>query len=176
MVSSNENNQIKNAILFARNFGQKRGLSFEQSEDLAQRWVIKKYVERTGQTLEQAYVDFLRFEFGDTRNNSGAIKSEARRTYKDIDRGFETRTYSHGDFDRFSRGFDRSNKRRKQLKLISLKESFVLSELSKGKSITDIANRLGVTDARISQIKKQIADKMRIVNIEKPLCIDWITL
>lgn len=171
-----QNEKIRVAISFARNFGQKRGLSFEQSEDLAQRWVIKKFVERTGQTIEQAYIDFLRFEFGDTRTTGGVIKSEARRTYKDIDTGFERRTDSHGDFDRFSIRYDRRNKRKRQLKLISSKEYFILHQLARGKSIAEIADRFGVTNGRISQIKKQIADKMQIVEIQKPLTVNWITL
>jgi predicted DNA-binding protein (UPF0251 family) len=153
-------------------YGKARGLSMEQSEDLAQRWVVKVFVERTGQRLEQAYTDFLRFEFGDTRTISGLAKSEGRRKHKDIDE----RTI--GGEPPYSQdiGFGDDTRKRKLI-LLNYKEICILDLLQSGMQQVDIAERLSVTESRVSQMVAAIKDKLSVFDVEiKPFEIDWITL
>lgn len=146
-------------------------MSEEQSEDLAQRWVIKVFVEQTGQRLEQAYVDFLRVEFGDTRTASGLAKSEARRTYTDID---ERTNGGECTYSIDSRSCDYT--RNRKLKLVSYKESVIIGMIRQGLKMKQIGNRLGVSESRISQVCKEIKEKMKIADLSKNIQVNWITL
>jgi DNA-binding CsgD family transcriptional regulator len=162
---------IKSAIERGIAYGKARGLSNEQSEDLAQRWVIKVFVEQTGQRLEQAYVDFLRFEFGDTRAASGLAKSKARRTYTDVSDRTNGREFTYS-VDSGS-CYDTRNYK---LKLISYKESAILGLISQGLKMKQIGNKLGVTESRVSQICKEIKEKVQIADLSKNIIVNWITL
>lgn len=146
-------------------------MSDEQSEDLAQRWVIKVFVEQTGQRLEQAYVDFLRVEFGDTRTASGLAKSEARRRCTDID---ERTNGGECTYSIPARSCD--DTRHRKLKLVSHKESAIIGMISQGLKMKEIGNRLGVSESRISQICKEIKEKMQIPDLSKNIQVNWITL
>ncbi len=163
--------KIKTSVKRAIAYGKARGLSDEQSEDLAQRWVIKVFVEQTGQRLEQAYVDFLRVEFGDTRNASGLAKSEGRRKCADIDQ----RTNGGESTYRIdSKPCD--DTRNRKLKLVSYKDSAIIGMISQGLTMKQIGNRLGVSESRVSQLCKEIKEKMQIADLSKNIKVNWITL
>lgn len=68
-----------------KNLGLKRGLSLEQSEDFAQRFILQRYVARTDQKTNEAFIDYIRHEYGDSRYEGGVLKGVALRTYLEID-------------------------------------------------------------------------------------------
>lgn len=67
-MQQRENDQpIKKSHSFALAYGVRRGLSIEDAEDLAQNYVMKKYVLKKAQRLAHCYVDFMRKVKGDPR-------------------------------------------------------------------------------------------------------------
>ena len=62
-------------------YGMSKGLSREQAEDYSQEWLINFAVKKTGQTLLQCYVDYMRFEYG---RNSHYKKHDYTRLVEDI--------------------------------------------------------------------------------------------
>lgn len=174
---TDENKDIRLALKRAMAYGKKRGLSTEQAEDLAQRWVITRFVNRSNQTLQQAYIDFLRIEFGDQRTFAGALKSMSKRSGEgDTGRGLEERAASPGENHRYADRYDRGNKRRKQLKLLNAKEAWIVEQIRLGFSTKEIGKFLGVSESRISQMKATITDKMAIVDLDKKIHVNWIVL
>ena len=163
---------IKSAIKRGIAYGKARGLSEEQSEDLAQRWVFKVFVEQTGQRLEQAYVDFLRVEFGDTRTASGLKKSKDRRSHRDIDERIDGGECAYS----FDTRLLSDDTRKRKLKLISYKESAILGFISQGLKMKQIGDKLGFSESRVSQICKEIKEKMQIADLSKNIIVNWITL
>lgn len=172
----NKDEDIRRSLRFARSFGLKRRLSDEQAEDLAQQYVIAKYVKKTGQNIEQAYVDFLRVEFGDQRTISGACKSKARRYSKDIDGDVERGTDPFRKYDRYSERCYTNENRERRLKLLTCREEYIVRQLNKSVNLTQIAKSLGITQGRVSQIKDIITQKMLVADLNKVLKVDWITL
>jgi len=166
--------KIRSATKRAVAYGKARGLSEEQSEDLAQRWVIKVFVERTGQRLEQAYVDFLRSEFGDTRTACGARKSADRLSNKGVSGNDSRREPVDGGHNRLCDG--QSDERHRKLILLSARERAFISAIENGMTQNQIADWFNVTPSRISQIIAAITKKMQIANLEKSLEVQWIKL
>lgn len=167
MRDKNENIRLSSerAISYAK----ARGLSQEQSEDLAQRWVIEVFVKETGQRLEQAYIDFLRFEFGDTRTIGGARKSKDRRYNEGLTRDALGRAEAHRECDRH----DRDERR---FKLLNTKQYTIVKMLLSGLSQREIGEIFGVSKGRICQQINKIIAKTQTVDLDKEIQIDWITL
>lgn len=110
-----------------------------------------------------------------TREVLAACKSKARRFSKDFDDTVERGACAFGEYDRYSDEYARDQKRRRQLKLLTYREEVIVKLLTTNQ-VTQVANMLGVTQGRISQIKAKITEKMQIANIDKALKVDWITL
>lgn len=176
MSEASQNEKIRTTLSIARAYGRARGLSEEQCEDLAQTYVIGKYVRGTRQSLAQAYVDFLRFELGDTRTPNGIAKSKALRTYESIDCGLDRRTETHGSNDRLGSRHDRREDYERRLRLVSLDDSYLLSLLSKGWTQEQIAEEFGVSGPRISQRVSEIKAKLEQVDLDRVLEVEWVTL
>lgn len=137
---------------------------------MAQRWVIKVFVERTGQSLRQAYVDFLRQQFGDPRTVSGFKKSIARRTSRNFDNRIDGREPTYGEHT------GSCDDRLKKMRLITCRESQIISLTSKGYKMKEIANFMCLSQGRVNQMKKEIKEKMRIPDMSKVFEVNWITL
>jgi len=75
-----DNKTFKKIFKEALIYGAKRGLTDEQSEDFAQRFILSRYVKRTDQNLYEAFVDFLRSEYGDTRILKGFSRAKGMKT------------------------------------------------------------------------------------------------
>ena len=166
--------KIRSAIKRGVAYGKARGLSEEHAEDLAQRWVINVYVSQTGQSLQQAFIDFLRSEFGDTRTTCGARKSADRLSNPGVSANDSGGEPADGGFDRFCD--DKYGLRQKQMYLLTAQEIAIIHAIEKGMQVTQIADYLGVTCARISQRLSQMRKKMQIANLEKKLEVQWIKL
>jgi len=55
---------LRQLTRWAISYGRSRGLSIELAEDMAQNWLINKVIKKTGQSINHAYVDIMRSEYG----------------------------------------------------------------------------------------------------------------
>lgn len=162
--------QIRSSTAFAISFGKKKNLSVEQSEDLAQRYVIKKYVDKTGQSIEQCYTDFLRSEYGSYRTKNGLLKSAQRHRSEDH---CQDQFYDPIDDLEKREGYQ---KIKRLLALLTNQEHYIFTRMIRGHSQREIGIDLNLSEARISQLKTVIADKLAVADLDKKICVDWITL
>lgn len=161
--------EIKKHLKLAIQYGMKKRLNHEQAEDLAQRYVLKKFVDKKNQTLEQAYIDFTRSEFGDYRCKSGEMKSASRRKYADLD------DYGLVSFDELEER-DMKARLRRLTALLTPREFFIYTMFEEGFTGQQIGDMLGLSNGRIFQIKKVMLGKMIPAEIQKDLEIRWIEL
>lgn len=157
--------EIKKHLNFAKSYGRKMGLSREQAEDLAQRYVIKKFIDKTGQRIEQAYVDFMRSEYGDTRTEVGKVKSHARLSYAELETApGNVLELQESDTDLHL------------TRVLSSREFFIFIMFRRGFTGRQIGDMLGLSNGRIFQIKKAMLKKMAPVDLSKDLAVKWIEL
>lgn len=157
--------EIKKHLNFAKSYGRKMGLSWEQAEDLAQRYVIKKFIDKTGQRIEQAYVDFMRSEYGDLRTEVGKVKSYARLNSAELETAPGNILELQGpDPDVHL------------TKVLSSREFFIYIMFRQGFTGRQIGDMLGLSNGRIFQIKKAMLKKMAPVDLSKDLAVKWIEL
>lgn len=55
---------LRKLTRWAISYGRSQGLSIELAEDMAQNWLINKVIKKTGQSINHAYVDMMRSEYG----------------------------------------------------------------------------------------------------------------
>lgn len=163
--------QYRRETALATAYARSRGLSAERAEDFAQDWAIKKFVKSTKQSFAQAYIDFLRVEFGNTRSASGSKKSNDRR-YTDAPSEYvERRADTSGE------GFGYSKRDlEKRLALLDQTEYYVTKRLLDGAAQHDVAKDLGLTASRIYQIMRDVKEKTQVADLSKEFEVDWITL
>ena len=126
----------------------KRGNSWEQAEDFAQRFILARYVVRNDQKINEAYIDYLRHEYGNLRH-SGLKNKSIKNTY-------ELNEDIIGDSLDTDLIFLKIEAQRK----LTGKEIKILAMRLKGEKLIDIAKHLGLTMGRIHQKIEQIKKKL----------------
>lgn len=132
-------------------YGVKRGLADEQSEDFAQRFILSRYIKRTDQKLHEAFIDFMRFEYGDVRRSKGLTSSIARKTSLEINDDLL------GSYD-FC--LDSLSLKRLFEKSLSETDLFIIEMKIAGYTLKEIGNELNISYGRVHQRLKAIKAKI----------------
>lgn len=165
-----DNRIIKETMLSARKYAKAKNLNYEQGEDFVQSFVIARHVRKSKQSLEQAMIDFMRKEFGDTRMQAGAVRAKSRKDTCQYElNNLTTTKYTPSESEAGIAIFEI----RSRIDRLNIRQKLILRRLVQQKKQKDIAKILGVTKGRINQIAKQLKNILKIDSFE---CIkyDWI--
>lgn len=155
MLSAMDYNEeaIKKDRLEALRYGLKRKLSLEDSEDLAQRFIIARHIRKSNQLIEYAYIDFIRDKRGDLRRKCDIYRKDPSLLANSL---IEPQKQEDP-----LEVYERRSTCLKNLKQLTARERRVIRLLLKKRSRKGVAEVLGVTPDRISQII--IAIKFKII-------------
>lgn len=138
-------------------------------------WFLKK--ERHGYNFQYLWADYLRRTDGDIRSSCHRNREfvEYVDDYKQRYRSDESGNYSGIDLEN-------SGSRIKQLIEHCREDKIDIYLESLDNKNSEIAKKLNVTEARISQIRREVTDKIELINCymekkyERDLVIKWITI
>jgi hypothetical protein len=136
----------------ALRYALKRGMSWEDSEDIAQSFIFKRHVLGSRQRLDHCLIDWLRENRGDTRRLSHRYRKQPALLINSM---------LHPDtLEPMEDMVDRKARTKACLEALTGKERRVLSMLLGNMSRKDIGHKLGVCPDRISQILTGIKGKV----------------
>lgn len=158
----------------------------QDAEDFAQDVLIKTLTGRKA-TIEQLFIDYLRQHYGDSRSSQFELKRAARFARTDEEGGKENL-----DFVADSRGFETSASEQFDdfavSGLLTAGERETYERLAAEERPFEIAAAMGVSQSRISQIRKNLRkkhenmailetlDEYRLYARKSQFEVDWIVL
>lgn len=167
-------NEIRKSANQAIAFMQRHGFSLELAEDFSQEWIIKKYVLNKKQSLEQAYVDFLRKEIGNHQKISGRLKSAARlqlNSYHD-----NIHTIYNENCDRTLANYRLFLDRCERLEKIEKKDLIIINFLIDNQTTKIIARYFRQSEDSILNRVNKIKKKMGLKNLCDSYFFEYLRL
>lgn len=139
--------KIKKLRNQAISYGLKRGLSFEEAEDMAQIFLLKQCIKKTRQRFDQCFIDFIRKKLGDSRCQ-----------YKKEGSPQLDLTFNANDPLLPDEIIIKKEHTKNILKLLNTRQKKVIFYILKYRGQEFAARKLGVTSNRINQILREIRE------------------
>lgn len=143
--------EIKKLRNQAISYALKRGLSFEEAEDMAQIYLLKQCIKKNKQRFDQCFIDFIRKKRGDSRCQ-----------YKKEGSPQLDLTFNSNDPLLPDEVIIKKQHTKNILKLLNTRQKKVIFYILKYRGQEFAARKLGVTSNRINQILREIRDIIKL--------------